>query len=110
MNHCSPPRLGLPRGATLDMLARIPDRFADGQFAGWQPASQLRSHTDELIATLDVQWVDPLTTRMLRLRHGDTSAWPIGNALFDICLTSPEGQRLYTTAYTLAISMGATRP
>lgn len=110
MSTCSTTHPTIVRGATLDMLARIPLIFADGYFAGWVPTSQLRSHTDVLIATLDVQWVDAVTTRMLRLRCADTSAWQVGPALFDVCLTAPDGMRLYTTAQRLSITMGVTRP
>lgn len=67
MSTCSTTHPTIVRGATLDMLARIPISFADGYFAGWVPASQLRTSTDVLIA-LDVQWVDAVTTRMLRLK------------------------------------------
>ena len=97
------------RGASFDLLARIPDRFADGQFAGWQPSSQVRSNKDELIAELDAEWVDPATTRVLRLRKLDTTAWPLCVASFDICLQSPAGERLYTTAQALHIIRGVTR-
>ena len=110
MSTCSTTHPTIVRGATLDMLARIPYDFADGYFAGWVPTSQLRNHTDVLIATLDVQWVDAVTTRMLRLKCADTSAWQVGPALFDVCLTAPDGMRLYTTAQRLSITTGVTRP
>ena len=110
MSTCSTTHPTIVRGASLDMLARIPDDFADGFFAGWVPASQLRNHVDVLIATLDVQWVDAVTTRMLRLKCADTSDWQVGPALFDVCLTAPDGMRLYTTAQRLNITTGVTRP
>ncbi len=64
--------LALPaivRGATLDIAMRMPGGFPDGHLAGWVPTSQIRTTSGQLIATLDVQWVDPLTTRYLRLRR-----------------------------------------
>ena len=96
------------RGATLDIAMRIPDGFADGYFAGWVPTSQLRNHAGVLIATLQANWVDA-TTRYLRLRAADTSAWPIGPARFDIRLTAPDGYKLQSTLATMQITMGATQ-
>ena len=110
MSTCSTTHPTIVRGSMLDMLARIPISFADGYFAGWVPTAQLRTYADALIATLDVQWVDAVTTRMLRLKCADTSAWQVGPALFDVCLTAPDGMRLYTTAQRLSITMGVTRP
>lgn len=83
----------ITRGATL----RIPAQFADGYFAGWVPTSQLRTHADTLIASLDAQWVDAATTRILQLSADNTASWPIGLALFDVCLTSPGGVTVGTT-------------
>lgn len=99
----------ITRGATLRMLLRIPAQFADGYFAGWVPTSQLRTHADTLIASLDAQWVDAATTRIVQLSADNTANWPIGLALFDVCLTSPAGERLYTSAVTAVITMGVTR-
>lgn len=100
----------LPRGASFDLLARIPSRFADGHFAGWMPTSQVRTDKGILVANLDVQWADsdPATARTLRLRQLDTSTWPISAAQFDICLQSPGGVRLYTTAQAFHIVRGVT--
>ena len=96
------------RGATLDIAMRIPDGFADGYFAGWVPTSQLRNHAGVLIATLQTSWVDA-TTRYLRLRAADTSAWPVGPARFDVRLTAPDGYKLQSTLATMQITMGATQ-
>ena len=97
------------RGATLDIAVRIPDGFADGYFAGWVPTSQIRTLSDQLVATLDVQWVDPATSRYLRLRCADTSDWPTGPAKFDVRLTAPDGYKLQSTLATMQITMGATQ-
>lgn len=105
----SPTTPAIVRGATLDIAMRIPDGFADGYFAGWVPTSQLRTHADVLIATLDAQWVDAAATRYIRLRAADTSGWPPGPAQFDVRLTSPAGVRLQTTTATLQITKGVTR-
>ena len=109
MSTCSTTHPTIVRGATLDMLARIPIAFADGYFAGWVPTAQLRTYADVLIATLDAQWVDAAATRYIRLRAADTSGWPPGPAQFDVRLTSPAGVRLQTKKATLPITKGVTR-
>lgn len=106
---CNTTTFSITAGASFDVLVRIPDRFADGHFAGWVPSSQVRSDKDELIASLDVEWADPATARVLRLRKLDTSAWAICAARFDICLQGPDGTRIYTTAQPFHIVKGATR-
>ena len=103
------PAFNLKRGATLDILARIPSAFADGHFADWTPTSQVSDAKGATIATLAVQWSDPATTRTLRLQAADTTGWPIGPAEFDICLTSPTGVRLYTTTTYFHVVRESTR-
>ncbi len=109
MSTCSTTHRTIVRGANLDIAMRMPDGFPDGHLAGWVATSQIRTYADVLIATLDVQWVDPLTTRYLRLRHADTSAWPVGPAVFDIRLTSPAGYRMQSLPHQLSIVRGETR-
>ena len=99
----------LARGASLDIALRIPVGFADGYLAGWVPTSQIRTLSDQLIATLDVSWVDPDTTRYVRLRCADTEDWPVGLAVFDIRLTAPTGYKLQSKPCQLLITRGETR-
>lgn len=99
----------LARGASLDIVLRIPVGFADGYLAGWVPTSQIRTLSDQLIATLNASWVDPDTTRYLRLRCDDTGDWPVGLAVFDIRLTSPTGYRRQSKPRQLLITRGETR-
>lgn len=72
------------RGASFDVLVTIPAQFADGYFADYTPTSQVRQLDDTLVADLTCAWVDPVTTRALRLTCLDTTAWPVGSALFDV--------------------------
>lgn len=72
------------RGASFDVLVTIPTQFADGYFADYTPTSQVRTNDGTLVASLTCAWVDAVTTRALRLTCLDTSAWPVGNALFDV--------------------------
>ena len=98
----------IKRGASFDLLVRLPSRFADGQFAGWVPTSQVRSDSGGLVAALDVEWTDVAVTRVLRLRKLDTSAWPVGQLWFDICLESPDGVRVYTDSARFDVIRGMT--
>lgn len=109
MTICTTTTHTIVRGATLDIAMRMPDGFPDGHLAGWVPTSQIRTTSGQLIATLDAQWVDPLTTRYLRLRHADTSDWPVVPAVFDIRLTSPAGYRMQSLPHQLSIVRGETR-
>lgn len=106
---CDSKTFNLPVGASFDLSLRIPSSFPDGYFAGWIPTSEVRSDKDDAIATLDVEWADIVTTRVLRLRKLDTAAWPVCAARFDVCLKAPDGTRLYTTAQAFHIVRGVTR-
>lgn len=103
MADCRASALQLKRGASLDALLRIPSRFADGQFAAWQPSAQLRTASGQLVAQLQVQWADAATARVLRLQALDTSAWPLEVLVFDVCLQGPAGERIYTADMRLAV-------
>lgn len=72
------------RGASFDVLVTIPAQFADGYFADYDPASQVRTPDGTLVADLTCAWVDAITTRALRLTCIDTGAWPVGAAQFDV--------------------------
>jgi len=78
----------LARGASLDIALRIPVGFADGYLAGWVPTSQIRTLSDQLIATLDAAWADPDTTRYLRLRCACAAPTPGTGLWVWRCLTS----------------------
>ena len=71
------------RGASFVQRVAISADFADGYFVGWTPTSRL-TLGNTTVADFTVEWVDPVTTRELRLSCKDTSAWPIGSPGFDI--------------------------
>lgn len=109
MSTCSPAvPFNHTRGASFQLMARIPSRFADGHFAGWVPTSQVVGEKDQPVATLQVEWDDPATTRVLALRCLETDAWPVGPARFDVRLTGPDGFVLITTSVHFNIVKGAT--
>ena len=96
------------RGASFQLAVRIPSRFPDGHFAGWVPTSKVVTEDDEAVATLEVQWQDPATARVLLLKCLNTDAWPIGLARFDVRLTGPDGFVLMTTPKPFYVVKGAT--
>ena len=109
MSTCSPAvPFNHTRGASFQLAVRIPSRFADGHFAGWAPASKVVTEDGEAVATLDVQWQDPGTARVLLLRCLSTDGWPIGLATFDVRLTSPDGFVVITAPKSFYIVRGAT--
>jgi len=106
---CTPSNLTVTQGGTFQVLARIPDDYADGFFAGYTVESQLRTVKGGLIADLNPEWVDPGLTRVLRLKVVDTSSWPLGSGVFDIRFTSPTGERIFTSREALLIVQGVTQ-
>lgn len=101
------------RGDTFDRLVDIPTvdgdlGYADGYFVGWTPAAQIRRHQapgpntaplGEAIATLTCAWVDPLTTRQLRITSsGPTPDWPLGPAEVDVQFTRDSDGYVLSTA------------
>ncbi len=64
---------------------------------GWTGLSQVRTKKFVLIADLAFSWIDPVN-RLFRVQFvGDTEAWPRGEALIDIELTSPDLQTVIST-------------
>lgn len=76
------------RGDSFDYTTTIPDSFADGHFADWTVASQVRDPIKgTLVSQLEASWVDEATTRQLRLLKIDTKSWPITELEFDVQFT-----------------------
>ncbi|WP_440105429.1 hypothetical protein [Acidovorax sp. BL-A-41-H1] len=98
------------RGASFDELIVIPSQFADGYFADFTPASQVRTLDGTLVANLTCEWVDPVTTRALRLTCLDTTAWPIGPVLIDARFKrAGDGYVISTTSAQLIVVKDVTR-
>ncbi|WP_406624930.1 hypothetical protein [Acidovorax sp. SDU_ACID1] len=105
---CQPATFNHTRGASFQVLTRIPSRFADGYFVGWDVKAQARTEKGALLATLEATWEDPDTTRVLALRCLDTSGWEVGPASFDVRMTAPDGFVLYTTPFRFHVVKGVT--
>jgi len=63
----------------------------------------------KLIDVLDCAWVDPVTTRQLRVLKMDTTAWPISQLRWDVLLTRPDGWSTSTNTIYLAVERGETQ-
>lgn len=75
------------RGDGFDVALQLPANYWDGFFVGWALKAQVRSAADALVAELDCEWGDPLTTRVIRARKADTADWPIAPLYFDVQLS-----------------------
>jgi len=85
------------RGDTFDQLFVIPDIFIDGYFAPWTVTAQIRTAKyGTLISELTCTWVDPLTTRLLKIQDFETNDWFVGSAELDVQFYNP------VTTYTLS--------
>lgn len=78
------------RGDSFDLLANMPSSLGDGFFVGWDVSAQIRTlRYDKFIASLECEWVDPQTTRILRVQKISTETWALGEAIMDIQFTDP---------------------
>lgn len=70
--------LNVKRGSSLSHIYDIPEAYADGYFAeGWELYSQVVNPvTGEVVADLEPQWVDSVTTRAVQVVEHDTVNWP----------------------------------
>lgn len=73
------------RGDTFDVIAPIPETFADGYFVGWVVTAQIRTaQYGRLIANLTCTWENDVTTRILHIQNFETDDWAVGAAEMDI--------------------------
>lgn len=77
------------RGDTFDYIAAIPLTKPDGYFAGFTLACQIRNLRGLVIAEVQAEWIDPVTTRLISLKcDADvTELWKPGPARMDIQFT-----------------------
>lgn len=72
-------------GDSFDYVVTMPTSFANGYFTGWTVTSQVRTTKyQEFVADLQCSWVDPVTTRDLKLFLLSTTSWPIGDCQMDV--------------------------
>lgn len=100
------------QGDSFDILVTIPESFTNGYFVGHTVASQVRQVGGDTakIADLTATWVDPLTTRSLRLKCLNTTAWPTGPAQFDVEFTRTSDSFVFSsTTAVIFITPDVTR-
>lgn len=98
------------RGDTFEQIVTIPADLSDGHFVGWTPKCEIRGSDDTLIEEAVCTWVDALTTRELKLRVSDTSAWPLAGLLFDVQFTrTGDGFVLSTETARILVEIDITR-
>ena len=94
-------------GATFTRLFPVPAQFGDGYFVGWVATCQVREPGGKLVAEPVCEWLNPLTTRDLKLRTADTSGWPKGE--LDIGLKfvrAADGEVIKTTTARFLVGDG----
>lgn len=85
-------------GDSFEYLATIPSTFADGYFVGWDVASQIRTKQyQNLVAELSCVWVDPVTTRTLKVSKIVTTGWPVGVSEMDVQFVRQSDQTTIST-------------
>lgn len=98
------------RGDTFSYLVMLPESIWS-DFIDFVPTCQIRDMQDGLIADVVTEWVDPLSATTISLHVADTSAWPIGQAVWDIqFLRESDQETASTQSKILHIVADVTRP
>ena len=97
-------------GDSFTRLMVVPAEFADGYFTGWTVKSEIRNEAGHLVAACTCEWLDPLTTRNLKLRVANTSAWKPGLAFIDVQFTrTSDGEVMSTTTASFTVVKDVTQ-
>ena len=98
------------QGDSFTRLLAIPADFADGYFVGWDVKSQVRSETGELVSDCVCSWLDAVTTRNLKIRVANTTAWAPGRLMVDVQFTrAADGEVMSTTTATINVVKDVTQ-
>jgi hypothetical protein len=98
------------RGASFTRLMEIPEAFGDGYFVGWTVSSQVREPGGKLVGVLVCEWLNPATTRHLKLRQVDTTAWPAGELDCDVkFVRTADGEVIKSTTARFTVGAGETQ-
>lgn len=99
------------RGDSFSRLITIPPDLADGHFAGWTLAAQVRDANGNLLGDLACEWLDPLTTRELRVTAVNTTGWRVGRAELDVQFTrTADGWVQSTETHSFTVARDVTQP
>lgn len=95
-------------GASFTRTLPIPDLFGDGYFVGWVVTCQVREPSGKLVADAVCEWLNPATTRHLKVRVANTTGWPMGDLDIGIkFVRTSDGEVVKTTTATFAVVKGA---
>lgn len=93
-----------------DQLVMTIDGVAVTNFAGMTGASQIRRLDGTLIAELSFTWLDEAQGFYRARFIGSTQAWPEGEALHDVQLTTAGGDVVSTETERIRFVTDVTRP
>lgn len=95
-------------GASFTRTLPIPDLFGDGYFVGWVVTCQVRdTNTKKLVSSAVCEWLNPATTRHLKVRVADTTGWPMGDLDIGIkFVRTSDGEVVKTTTATFTVGDG----
>lgn len=97
-------------GDSFTRLLAIPPEFADGYFVGWTVKSQVRTEAGELVSECACSWLDAVTTRNLKIRVANTTAWAPGRLLVDVQFTrTADSEVMSTTTATIHVVKDVTQ-
>lgn len=103
--------LEFARGASFEVIIRLPANVEPDYFKTWMPLAQIRREGNltkkGLIDDLNFKWLPDTNTFLLSL--DDTDKWPLGMAEFDVLFSSNSGRRIRTKTMRIKIRAGATR-
>lgn len=99
------------RGDTWDFSGPLLDAAGEPwNLTGWAVASQLRTPAGALIQGFTCTVLDaPNGVIRVQASATDTAAWPIGRALTDVQLTSPDGAVVSTTTVAFDVVTDVTQ-
>ena len=104
-------------GDSFTRLLPIPSEFPDGTplpdgyFVGWVPTSQIRNEAGVLVADVNCTWLDPVTTRNLKLRVDNTRGWKPERVLIDVQFTrTADNEVMSTTTASFTVTKDITQP
>lgn len=98
------------RGKSFTRLLTIPAQFGDGYFADWTVSSEIRDDDGKLVAAPVCEWLNTGTTRDLKVRVVNTTAWPVGVLWIDIkFVRTSDGEVEQTTKASFECVAGVTR-
>lgn len=99
------------RGDTFNYIVTLESNIPDGYFSEYVPTCQIRDLQDAVIADVVTSWVDQVTARNVSLHVSATSAWPVGQAVFDVQFKrASDGDTQSTWPRRFTIVADVTRP